>query len=139
MKRSTKKQRVVGTLSPKAWAQALEQFHRAEVEKWRKAEEQLKAEKLRALWDAQRQTFTDVQRELHAMLLRQGRTELYLDAWRILTNVREKWLERYVNEGKPEQRKEQSESSAKPGSGSLVVRSRDGKRSLRVRLAKAKG
>jgi len=139
MKRMTKKQRVVGTLSHKAWAQSLEQFHRAEVEKWRKNMEGHQSEKRHAVWDAQRQAIKDVQHELHAMLERHGDLGLYEHVGRVLAAVRYKALERYLNEGESEQREEQSERSAKPGRGSLIVRSRDGKRSVRVRIAREKG
>jgi hypothetical protein len=107
MKRMTKKQRVVGRLS-----------HR----EWRKAEEGHQREKRKVYWDGFRQTFTDLQRELHAMLERHGDLKLYEHVGRVLAAVRDKSLERYLNEGQPEQSEEQSERSAKPGSASAKAR-----------------
>jgi hypothetical protein len=115
------------------------QFHRAEAEKWRKAEEDHQREKRHAVWDAQRQALNDVQHELHVMLERHYDLGLYEHVGRVLTAVRDKFVERYLNEGQPEQREEQSERSAKPGRGSLIVRSHDGKGALRVRLSRKAG
>jgi hypothetical protein len=75
MKRNIKKRRVVGTLSNKEWAQALEQFHRAEVEKWRKdiAEQQQRHqdEKRWVAQDIHYQTVINARHELQAMLERE--------------------------------------------------------------------
>jgi hypothetical protein len=99
MKRNIKKRRVVGTLSNKKWAQALEQFHRDEAEKWRKAEEQHKAEKRCAPRVAHSQAIKDMQHEIHVMLERRSPDPaLYVDIGRILAAVRDKFLERDLNE-----------------------------------------
>jgi hypothetical protein len=139
MKRMTKKQRVVGTLSHKAWAQAVEQFHRDEAEKWRKdmtaQQERHEGEKCSVVWDIHFQTLTDAQRELDVMLLREFpdpalRGVLTGHVGRALAAVTDRFHER--------QSEQEEKRSAEPGSGSLIVRSRNGKRALRVRARKAK-
>jgi hypothetical protein len=114
---------------------------RDEAEKWRKAEEQHQAEKRKVYWDGFRQTYTDVQRELHAMLERHGDPKLYEDVGRVLAAVRDKSLERYLNEGQPDERvKEQAEDAkkqAKRGSTSLIRTAVRKGRLRRFRKAKA--
>jgi hypothetical protein len=110
MKRNTKKQPSAGTLSYKEWAQSLQRYHEAEAEKWRKAEEQHQAEKRKVYWEGHHQTYTDVQRELHAMLERHGDLKLYEHVGRVLAAVRDKYLERDLNEGRSEKGTEEHES-----------------------------
>jgi hypothetical protein len=88
----------------------LEQFHRDEVEKWRKAAEQHQADKRRVHWESFFQTLTDVQHELHAMLERHRDPRLYEHIGRVLAAVRDKFVERDLNERRSEHTKEQSGS-----------------------------
>jgi hypothetical protein len=94
-----KKQQVARTLTHKEWARSLQQYIEAEAGKWNKALEEHQAEKRKAHWEGFRQTYTDVQRELHALLERHGNPKLYEDVGRILVAVRDKYLERSLNEG----------------------------------------
>jgi hypothetical protein len=78
-------------------------------EKSRKAAEEHQREKRKVYWESFRQTFADVQRELHAMLERHGDLKLYEDVGRILATVRDKFLERHYGI-RSEHTKEQSAS-----------------------------
>jgi len=96
MKRSsnTKKRRFATV--PHEWAQELQRFHESEAEKW-------KAEKRKVYWEGCRQTYTDVQHELNAMLERHGDPKLYEHVGRVLAAVRDKYLERDFNGGRSEE------------------------------------
>jgi hypothetical protein len=104
--RKVKKQRAVGTLSHKEWARSLQRFHEAEAEKWAKAREEHQHEKRKVYWEGFRQTYTDVQHELHVLLERHGDPKLYEHVGRVLAAVRDKYLERSLNEVTFERSKE---------------------------------
>jgi hypothetical protein len=92
-------QPVAGRLSHREWARSLQEFHRAEVAKWRKEKEQHKADLRQAAADAYVHTIQDVQRGLHAML--EGLPfdqKLYEAAGRVLADARDKAAKRMLDE-----------------------------------------